>query len=165
MKTALEILNKHIDFSKDGVIDREQALKAMEEYSEYISFQLEDAKEQLRIIQSLQEHDTMSRDLIDQFKPKWVKVMDEHPPLKNRVMLLYLKGCEPVMAEGYLTDVAIDCAGSHKDDERLGVNFWRKTGRGLTFFDYADRQIQNLVAKNSKNNVTHWMPLPTPPEQ
>lgn len=32
--TKLEILNKHIDFSKDGVIDREDALKAMQEYAD-----------------------------------------------------------------------------------------------------------------------------------
>ncbi len=34
MKTPLEILNKHIDFSKDDLITREQAIKAMEEYKD-----------------------------------------------------------------------------------------------------------------------------------
>lgn len=33
MKTALEILNKHIDFSEDGIIHREKAIEAMEEYA------------------------------------------------------------------------------------------------------------------------------------
>ena len=32
--TKLEILNKHIDFSKDGVIERENALQAMQEYAD-----------------------------------------------------------------------------------------------------------------------------------
>jgi CRISPR type III-B/RAMP module RAMP protein Cmr1 len=31
--TALEILNKYIDFSKDGIIEREGAIKAMQEYA------------------------------------------------------------------------------------------------------------------------------------
>ena len=33
MKTPLEILNKHIDFSKDGIVERESSIKAMEEYA------------------------------------------------------------------------------------------------------------------------------------
>lgn len=33
MKTALEILNSKIDFSKDGIIDREKAIEAMNEYA------------------------------------------------------------------------------------------------------------------------------------
>ena len=32
--TKLEILNKHIYFSKDGVIDRTDALQAMQEYAD-----------------------------------------------------------------------------------------------------------------------------------
>ena len=31
----LEILNKNIDFSKDGVIERDDAIKAMNEYAEH----------------------------------------------------------------------------------------------------------------------------------
>ena len=34
MDKRLEILNKHIDFSKDGVIEREQIVKAMQEYTD-----------------------------------------------------------------------------------------------------------------------------------
>jgi hypothetical protein len=34
MDKKLEILNKYIDFSKDGVIEREDALKAMQEYAD-----------------------------------------------------------------------------------------------------------------------------------
>jgi hypothetical protein len=34
MDKKLEILNKYIDFSKDGVIKREDALKAMQEYAD-----------------------------------------------------------------------------------------------------------------------------------
>lgn len=32
--SRIEILNKYIDFSKDGVIEREEAIKAMQEYAE-----------------------------------------------------------------------------------------------------------------------------------
>lgn len=32
--SRIEILNKYIDFSKDGIIEREQAIKAMQEYAE-----------------------------------------------------------------------------------------------------------------------------------
>jgi hypothetical protein len=32
--SRFEILNKYIDFSKDGVIEREEAIKAMQEYAE-----------------------------------------------------------------------------------------------------------------------------------
>ena len=34
MDKRLEILNKYIDFSKDGVIEREQIVKAMHEYAD-----------------------------------------------------------------------------------------------------------------------------------
>ena len=34
MDKRLEILNKYIDFSKDGVIEREQIVKAMQEYAD-----------------------------------------------------------------------------------------------------------------------------------
>ena len=34
MDKRLEILNKYIDFSKDGVIEREQFVKAMQEYAD-----------------------------------------------------------------------------------------------------------------------------------
>jgi hypothetical protein len=33
-KVALDILNKHINFRKDGVIERSEAIEAMEEYAE-----------------------------------------------------------------------------------------------------------------------------------
>lgn len=32
--SRFEILNKYIDFSKDGIIEREEAIKAMQEYAE-----------------------------------------------------------------------------------------------------------------------------------
>ena len=32
--SRIEILNKYIDFSKDGIIEREEAIKAMQEYAE-----------------------------------------------------------------------------------------------------------------------------------
>jgi hypothetical protein len=34
MDKRLEILNKYIDFSKDGVIEREHIVKAMQEYAD-----------------------------------------------------------------------------------------------------------------------------------
>lgn len=34
MKTELEILNSKIDFSQDGIIDRQKAIEAMQEYAE-----------------------------------------------------------------------------------------------------------------------------------
>ncbi len=34
LNSRLEILNKYIDFSKDGVMEREEIIKAMQEYAE-----------------------------------------------------------------------------------------------------------------------------------
>ena len=34
LSSRLEILNKYIDFSKDGVMEREEIIKAMQEYAE-----------------------------------------------------------------------------------------------------------------------------------
>ena len=34
LSSRIEILNKYIDFSKDGVMDREEIIKAMQEYAE-----------------------------------------------------------------------------------------------------------------------------------
>lgn len=40
------------------------------------------------------------------------------------------------------------------------VEFWRRNGCGLTWFDYSGRQIQYLGAKTSKNKVIQWMKIP-----
>lgn len=34
LNSRIEILNKYIDFSKDGVMEREEIIKAMQEYAE-----------------------------------------------------------------------------------------------------------------------------------
>ncbi len=34
LSSRIEILNKYIDFSKDGIMEREEIIKAMQEYAE-----------------------------------------------------------------------------------------------------------------------------------
>ncbi len=46
-KLALEILNKHINFCKDGIIERDSAIKAMEQYHERRSLNSQDLKNEL----------------------------------------------------------------------------------------------------------------------
>lgn len=87
----------------------------------------------------------------------WINIEEKLPDLHENVLILYKKKKVYVMTEGFLADDAIDCAtASHS------VEFWRSTGRGLTWYD-TQRQIQSLNAKTSKNKVTHWAILPDKP--
>lgn len=45
MKTALEILNNYIYFNKDGIIERENAIKAMEEYASQFTSPIDTLRE------------------------------------------------------------------------------------------------------------------------
>jgi hypothetical protein len=87
----------------------------------------------------------------------WVSVEDKLPDINKPVLLLYYKGKEgPFAIQGGLVDRALQAA-----TENCPVDFWRKRGYGLCYVDYCDRDLQNLPAKKSKNQITHWMPLPT----
>jgi hypothetical protein len=89
----------------------------------------------------------------------WVSVEDKLPDLNKSVLLLYYKGKEgPFAIQGGLVDRALQAA-----TENCPVDFWRKRGYGLCYVDYCDRDLQNLPAKKSKNQITHWMPLPPNP--
>jgi hypothetical protein len=89
----------------------------------------------------------------------WVSVEDKLPDLNKPVLLLYYKGKEgPFAIQGGLVDRALQAA-----TENCPVDFWRKRGYGLCYVDYCDRDLQNLPAKKSKNQITHWMPLPSNP--
>jgi hypothetical protein len=89
----------------------------------------------------------------------WVSVEDKLPDLNKPVLLLYYKGKEgPFAIQGGLVDRALQAA-----TENCPVDFWRKRGYGLCYVDYCDRDLQNLPAKKSKNQITHWMPLPPNP--
>ena len=90
---------------------------------------------------------------------EWISVRDRLPKLRETVFIYYIKSGKPFMTQGVLRDEAVECAS-----ERHPVSFWRNLGYDLTWYD-DKRQIQSLTAKKSKNNVTHWMPLPDPPKQ
>ena len=99
-------------------------------------------------------------------KPKWISVKDELPKFHDKVLIRYLKNKVPVITEGYYCDHAQDTADSCRVYNGETVNgthtkeFWTRAGYGYIWFDYSDRQIQNSLAKKSKNEVTHWQPLP-----
>lgn len=80
---------------------------------------------------------------------------NDNPPLREEVLLKYKKGNKIVIVQGYLTDRAKDLARkSHPE------SFWRSVGYGLTYYDYAERQLCSLTAKKSKNEVLGWTQLP-----
>lgn len=89
---------------------------------------------------------------------KWINVNNKTPELKDRVLLRYRKHKEIVITEGYLTDDAANNATVRHSKE-----FWERLNYGLCYYDYADRKIQNLRAKGSKNEILHWSKLPNPP--
>jgi hypothetical protein len=102
--------------------------------------------------------DAIEQGLSD-FSP-WVSVEDKLPDINKSVLLLYYKGKEgPFAIQGGLVDRALQAA-----TENCPVDFWRKRGYGLCYVDYCDRDLQNLPAKKSKNQITHWMPLPENPK-
>jgi hypothetical protein len=103
-------------------------------------------------------------------EPKWISVEDKTPEYNKQVLVKDLKGKEEVITQGYFQDVAQETADiCHKSAVERGkfsengietVEYWRNCGYGLTWFDYAGRQIQSLVAKTSKNKVITFMDLP-----
>lgn len=101
---------------------------------------------------------------------QWIKVEDQKPEYHKQVLLKYIKGKREVIIQGYFCDYAQDIAdmnlkaskerGKLSDNGIETVEFWRNAGRGETYFDYAERQIQALNAKTSKNKVIAWMEIP-----
>jgi len=101
---------------------------------------------------------------------KWISVEDKTPEYNKQVLVKYLKGKEEIITQGYFQDVAQETAdmcyksaverGKFSENGIETVEYWRKCGYGLTWFDYAGRQIQSLVAKTSKNRVITFMDLP-----
>ena len=99
---------------------------------------------------------------------KWISIEKQMPPENTNIMLYYNKGKKSTyggklggfVVQGYLFDEAKRLA---KVEDGLDAQFWRDHGRGLTFFDYTERQIQSLMAKKSTNKVTHWAKMPTLP--
>lgn len=85
---------------------------------------------------------------------KFKDINNGMPERGVNVLLLVKKRNKLHITEGYLIDTAERAAS-----ERLDVNFWRECGYGDTFFDYSKRQICNLCAKNSKNEVIGWLEL------
>ena len=101
----------------------------------------------------------------------WIDVAEKTPPFNEHVLIKYVKGKQgEVITQGYYQDVAQTIAdGCLKSAQRSStfsengietVEFWRRAGYGLTWFDYSGRQIYNLVAKGSKNKVIQWMEIP-----
>lgn len=94
---------------------------------------------------------------------KWISVKDKLPTQRTNLLLIYRKGDREVITQGYLIDTA-KYSDLKINKEPNKEEFWRSLGYGLTFYDYANRQIQSLTAKKSKNEVTHWAELPEPPK-
>lgn len=104
-------------------------------------------------------------------QPKWISVEEQLPEFNEPILLKYIKGKQgEVITQGYYQDEAKSIAdrqlrssqasGKFSTNGTETVEFWRNNGHGLTWFDYSGRQIQNLVAKGSKNKVTQWMEIP-----
>jgi hypothetical protein len=122
------------------------------EYGEY-------PESELRLMNQVRALNAIEQKLSD-FSP-WVSVEDRLPELDKKVLLLYYKGKKgPFATEGQLIDKAVKLA-----KESHPVDFWRSVGRGLCYIDYAERDLQNLTSKKSKNRVVAYMPLPEPPKQ
>ena len=100
-------------------------------------------------------------------EPKWISVEEQTPPFNEHVLIKYIKGKQgEVVTQGYYQDEAQETAdrclensqtrGKFSTNGTETAEFWRNAGYGLTWFDYSGRQIQNLVAKGSKNKVLSW---------
>jgi hypothetical protein len=86
---------------------------------------------------------------------EWISVKDRLPPLNECVLILYSKGNKSnwtgrkgrFITQGFYSEEVI----------------WDKSIRKI-WYDYTERQIQDL-GSNSKNCVSHWMPLIELPKQ
>jgi hypothetical protein len=90
----------------------------------------------------------------------WISVKDRLPEEYELVWVFYMRKNRPTQSEGMIYD-----SSKHLASESHPESFWKSVGYGLVWEDGFGRQIQSLTAKKSKNNVTHWMPLPEPPKQ
>jgi CRISPR/Cas system CSM-associated protein Csm4 (group 5 of RAMP superfamily) len=85
-------------------------------------------------------------------KIHWIEAKDQLPKNKERVLLLVKRKDKTYITEGYIEDVAERLAkAGHLTKEQ-----WEKHGKGLTWFDYAGRQIQSYKSKNSSSSVLKW---------
>lgn len=101
---------------------------------------------------------------------QWINIEEATPEYNKPVLLKYIKNNKEVITQGYFQDEAFEIAERQRKaserDGKVSVNgieraeFWRRNGRGETYFDYADRQIQYLGAKTSKNKVIAWQEIP-----
>lgn len=87
-------------------------------------------------------------------KIQFNKYPENKPPYKTPLLLKYTRKGKPgeCITEGYFLDKAKSLATDRHSEE-----FWRSHNYGDVFFDYADRQIQSLTAKGSKNIIQGWV--------
>lgn len=126
--------------------------EASETYSEYLDMFVVDVQHNPVCALFEFEFETMERQTLIS---KWNTRTNDWQPIDTakedkRYLLRYYKGNPPdplrtiaindfFVVEGYLWD---DC-----------------------WYDYAGRVLQKVSSKNSKNRVTHYKPLPTPPQE
>ena len=82
----------------------------------------------------------------------WTEAARELPEQNKRLLLTVQGKKKQYITEGYIEDVAERLAkAGHLTKEQ-----WEKHGKGLTWFDYAGRQIQSYKSKNSSSSVLKW---------
>ena len=105
----------------------------------------------------------------------WISVKDKLPPISEsrkepkHILIAYAKTKKSSYAHSgktglFMTQGYIICVSDEIKSETHSKEFWENLGYGLCFYDYTDRQIQNLSAKASKNFVMYWSEMPNTPE-
>lgn len=79
------------------------------------------------------------------------------PELEKEILIEYMKGKDgPFLTQGFLRDDAKMLGESDKGHKIRTTEWWRNQGYGLVYYDYAERKLQSLTAKKSKNRVVAW---------
>jgi hypothetical protein len=116
-----------------------------------------------------EELDEKAADEIEKlFQPEWRAVREELPENEKKVIVYFKNECghgrrttaeyireKTVLAEDYLSDEWSD--GFEEYDEEKDC-YWTPSGW------YEQQEITEVNFYLGKDIITHWMPLPSPPE-
>ena len=95
----------------------------------------------------------------------WINTKDQLPPENKNILILFKKGKKTKGGNigTFITQVYLENEAKRLAEGPQNGNFWVNLGYGLCWFDYTSRQIQNMNAKNSANQVIYWTYLPETP--
>ena len=111
--------------------------------------------------QTLSEEQRKQMDIVDAFaygvlhgwnNPSWISVEEEMPPFDWKENGTWRRSL-PVLIYDPTRGIFVGC---YESDDLYGKTYW--------IYDNGKRPTKEVSVGYEWDNVTHWMPLPTPPQ-